>query len=343
MSILGGFDVHRAQVTYDYVDTESGRVRSGRVAPACRETLRAWLTWFGGRDVTFAVEGCTGWRFVVEELVGGGFGARLAEPAETANLRGNKRQAKTDRIDARHLRRLLVEDRVPESWIPPGQVLEVRALLQLYKDLSEERTSWVQRIHATLFHQGVPSVAGRLSDPAVRAKLRDGPATVGLSPAGALAVAVALAQLDRLEVEVDLVHAEIAAFGHKQPACRVLEQELFGVGQLTAVALWAYLGDTRRFSSSAQAVRHAGLDVTVYSSNGKRLSRGRLSRQGPPILRWLVFEAAHHSARASAPDHDYYAEMAERIDAQRAALSVARKIVRRAHHILRNLDRKSVV
>ena len=98
----------------------------------------------------------------------------------------------------------------------------------------------------------------------------------------------------------------------------------------------AFLGDTRRFSSSAQAVRHTGLDVTVYSSDGKR-APGHLSHQGPPILRWALFEAGHQGSRASSPDHGYYADVAARIDANRAALSVARKLARRSHHILRAL------
>ena len=338
MAIVGGFDVHRRQVTFDYLDAESGKVCSGRIEPACRETLRGWLAGrFAGRsDVTFAVEGCTGWRFIVEECIRAGVTVKLAEPAAMANLRGNKRQAKTDKIDARHGRRLLCEGRLPESWIPPFQVLEMRAILQLYKDLAEERTAWYQRIHATLFHQGAPSLAGRLSEPAVRAKLRADPAGVGLSPAGAQAAATAVRRIDELDAEADPIYAQIVRFTRRQPGCVAL-QTLYGVGPLTAAGLWAFLGDTRRFSSSRQAVRHVGLDVTVYSSDGKRLAHEHLSRQGPPILRWLLFESAQHAARRTSPDYGYYTQLAERIDTDRAALSVARKTIRRAHHILREL------
>src|SRR6266700_3673823 len=194
---------------------------------------------------------------------------------------------------------LVADGRVPLSWIPPRQVCELRALLQLYRDLAEEHTAWTQRIHATLFHQGVPSLAGRLSDPRARALLEQ---DIGLSPAGAQAVAA----------------------------------ELYGVGPLVAAIVWAFLGDARRFSSSAQAVRHTGLDVTVYSSDDKR-APGHLSHQGPPILRWALFEAGHQGSRASSPDHLYYTDVAARIDANRAALSVARKLARRSHHILRRL------
>ena len=57
-------------------------MRRGRITPACRETLRHWLERFAGEEVTFAVEGCTGWRFVVEELPRAGVTAVLAEPTE---------------------------------------------------------------------------------------------------------------------------------------------------------------------------------------------------------------------------------------------------------------------
>jgi transposase len=337
MAIVGGFDVHRRQVTFDYADTGTGQVRRGRISPACRETLRVWLERFAGRDdVTFAVEGCTGWRFITEELARAGITVLLAEPAETAHLRGPRHRAKTDRTDARHLRILVAEGRVPLSWIPPEEVTEMRAVLELYRDLREEHTAWTQRIHATLFHHGVPGLAGRLSDPRARAWLQDAGAGLGLSPAAAQAVQVALRRMEDLEAELAPVHAQIAAFSRRQPGCKALQQQLFGVGPLVSAVIWAFLGDTRRFSSSAKAVRHTGLDITVYSSDGKR-TPGRLSHQGPPILRWALFEAGHQGSRASSPDHAYYTDVAARIDANRAALSVARKITRRAHHILRGL------
>ena len=96
------------------------------------------------------------------------------------------------------------------------------------------------------------------------------------------------------------------------------------------------LGDARRFSSSAQAVRHTGLDITVYSSDRKG-PPGRLSRQGPPVLRWAVYEAGKTHARSSAPGHRYYAQVKDRCNGKRAALSEARKIVRRACHLLGEL------
>src|SRR6266536_5573416 len=69
MSIIGGLDIHRKQLTFDYVETETGRVERGRIAPADRERLADWLTRFDtATPVAFALEGCTGWRDVVEEM-----------------------------------------------------------------------------------------------------------------------------------------------------------------------------------------------------------------------------------------------------------------------------------
>jgi hypothetical protein len=141
MSIVGGLDLHRQQITFDYLDTESGQVSRGRVAPADREHLREWLRRVERQEAAFAVEACTGWRFVVEELERAGARAHLAEPADTQAARGPKRHAKTDRSDSRLLRELLADGKLPESWIAPEVVLEWRERVRVYKSLVDQRTT----------------------------------------------------------------------------------------------------------------------------------------------------------------------------------------------------------
>jgi hypothetical protein len=85
MPIVGGLGIHRKQISFDYLNTETGQVRRGQISPADREHLHAWLARFAGRDdVAFAVEGCTGWRYVAEELAAAGVAVHLAVPAGTA-------------------------------------------------------------------------------------------------------------------------------------------------------------------------------------------------------------------------------------------------------------------
>ncbi len=237
MAIVGGLDVHRKQITFDYLDTSTGEVRRGRV-PGTRLAFRDWLGRLDVRPAAFAVEGCTGWRFVVEELRRAGMDAHLAEPADTRALRGPKRHAKTDGIDARHLRELLQAGTLPESWIPPEQVREMRTRVRLYKDLVDERTTWQQRIQALLFHHGV-NLGGELL---VSARRRQLEAEEGLSPAAREAVAVALRQIDRLAAELQPLRQAFHRFAQQQPGCRALTQE-YGIGSLLGVAI---LGGTGR-------------------------------------------------------------------------------------------------
>jgi transposase len=337
MSVVGGVDIHRKQLTFDYLDTVTGQVRRGRVAPADREHLRAWLARFAGRgDIAFAMEGCTGWRYVAGELAAAGIGVHLAEPAGTAAARGRKRRAKTDRTDARHLRQLLAEGRLPECWIPPAPILECRALLETCHDLRREHTAWLQRIHAVFFHQGAPALGeGALRGARGLAAVRAA-AAAHLSPAGQVQVAVAVEMMTVLEERLhELRHRLLDAAGHMAGA-KVLAERIYGVGPLTALALTCWLGGKDRFSSARKAVRFAGLDITVYSSDGKR-SPGRLSRQPPPVLRWTACEAGKAHARATAPDHASYAAVRDRKNGKRAALPEARKIIRQACRILAEL------
>jgi transposase len=334
-SIAGGLDIHRKQITFDYLDTVTGEVRCGQVVPADRAHLRAWLARFENpAGVAFAAEACTGWRYVAEELQRAGIEAHLAEPADTAAARGRKRRAKTDRADARLQRDLLMQGRLPECWIPPEHVLECRALLELYHDLRTEHTAWVQRVHAVLFHQGAPAFGdlSRADAPAQLAKLARG----HLSPAGQVQIGSYLRMLAGLEAELAAVRHRLLAAARRLRGAKALAESIYGVGPMTGLALTCWLGGAGRFSSARKAVRFAGLDITVYSSDGKR-SPGHLSRQGPPVLRWAVYEAGKTHARAVAPDHGYYAAVKDRKDGKRAALSEARKIIRRACHILSEL------
>jgi transposase len=337
MPIVGGLDIHRKQLTFDYLDTVTGEVKRGQIAPADRAHLRAWLARFAGRDgVAFAVEGCTGWRYVAEELAAAGIAVHMGEPADTAAARGRKRHAKTDKTDSRHLRTLLAEGRLPECWIPPEQILEYRALLETYHDLRREHTAWVQRIHAVFFHQGAPALGeGALRTERGLAALRAA-AAAHLSPGGQLQVATALDMLAVVEARLGPLRHQLADAARHLTGAKVLAARLYGVGPITALALTCWLAGEGRFSSSRKAVRFTGLDITVWSSDRKG-PPGRLSRQGPPMLRWAVYEAGKTHARAAAPGHAYYATVKDRKNSKRAALSEARKLVRQACHILTEL------
>jgi transposase len=301
VTIVMGLDQHRAQITAEWVNTESGEIARARVAPAHREGVRRFLGRFRGRELEVALEATTGWRFVVEELHAIGAGVHLAEPAETSARRGNKKRAKSDRADARHLRELLMIERLPESWIAPGHLLDLRARVRLRHTLVDQRGEWQQRIQAVLYHHGVPQ-RRQLCTREGRAWLE----AVELAAVAREQITVALVMIDALDVQLAPLTRELRAYARRQPGCRALMAH-YGIGELTAVTILAELGDARRFSSSRHAVRYSGLDITVHQSDQRR-APGHLSRQGPPALRWALFEGAQVARRTGSPDRDYYTQ-----------------------------------
>ena len=119
---------------------------------------------------------------------------------------------------------------------------------------------------------------------------------------------------------------------HGQPL-----QRIFGIGPVLAATILAELGDAKRFRRSRQVVRVAGLDPVVRDSADTQ-RRGHLAKQGAPCLRWALVEAAQHACRKNSPDHELYVRARGHAGANPATLTIARKIGKRAFHVLRELE-----
>jgi transposase len=336
MAIVAGFDVHRAQITFDALDGETGEIRRGRIR-ATPEGVRDWVGRFGGEQVHVAVEACTGWLFVCGALAEVGAVAHLAEPVETSALRGKKRRAKTDREDARWLRELLAEGRLPEAWIAPAHVLEWRTRSRLRKTLVDERTSWLQRVQATLFHHGICGAPDKL----LSAKGREFLSGLELPDAARERIAVSLSMIEAIDRQLAPLEAQLRKLARRQPGCRALMAH-YGIGELTAPTILCELGDVTRLSASRKAVRCAGLDIGVHRSD-RRSRPGKLTRQGSPQLRWALYESAQAACRPTSPDRaDYLALKARGLSHTRASLTISRKLARRCFHTLRELGPKAL-
>src|SRR4051794_18638158 len=332
VTIVMGLDQHRAQITAEWIDTATGEISRARVAPADRAGVRRFAARFRGEDLEVALEATTGWRFVVEEFAAIAARVHLAEPAETAARRGTKKRAKSDRADARHLRELLMVGRLPESWIPPGHLLDLRARVRLRHTLVDQRREWQQRIQAVLYHHGVPPRSWLLG---AQSRLAGGPGAA----AGGTRADHDRARADRRARRAARAAGPRAARLRPTPgrlprADAPLRHRATDVGH-----------DPRRarrrapLQLLARGRRYAGLDITVHQSDARR-APGHLSRQGPAALRWALFEAAQCARRPASPDHDYYLQTAERLGGNRACLAVARKLLKRSFHTFANSARR---
>jgi len=273
MPIVGGLDIHRKQLTFDYVDNVTGSCKRGQIAPADRPHLADWLArrFTGRRDVEFALEGCTGWRYVAEELSRAGAGPHVGEPADTAALRGRKRHAKTDRTDARHLRlfagRRAASRMLGPAGPHPGVPGAAGAVSAICGSSTPPGPSASMRCCSTRAPRGCPVRAGCAPSGAGPSWPRSRQSTCPRS--GMARVATALAMLAILDEHLDAVHAQLLHAARHLTGAKILAARLYGVGPITALALTCWLAGAGRFSSTRKAVRFTGLDVTVHSSDGK--------------------------------------------------------------------------
>jgi transposase len=293
VTIVMGFDQHREQITWDALDSWTGELRRGRIRPADRESFRHFLRRFGGERLEAALEATTGWRFMVEELKAVGAEVHLAEPAETKVLRGPKRGAKTDRADAKHLRELLQQGRVPESWIAPEQILELRSLVRLRRALVEQRTAWLQRIHAQLFHHGHPARRDLL----VRER-RAWVEGLELPHAARTQIEIALRLIDHLNVQLVPLDRELRQIANGWPGTKALQAH-YGIGPLTACA-----GRRSRPPSPPTSPARPTVTTTrmppIGSAATAPASRWRASRFSAPTTRCANSVRRHSSPHDTA-------------------------------------------
>ena len=214
---------------------------------------------------------------------------------------------------------------------------EWRTRTRLRKTLVDERTTWLARVQATLFHHGVAGVPDKLLSAAGREFL-DG---LELPAAARERIEVALALVDALDRQLAPIEAELRQLARRQPGCRALIAH-YGVGELTAPVILSELGDATRLSASRKAVRCAGLDVGVHRSD-RRSRVGKLTKQGSPQLRWALYEAAQAACRPTSPDRaDYLALKRCGLSHPRASMTIARQLARRCFHTLRELGSEAL-
>jgi transposase len=329
--MFAAIDIHKHAFQAAVLDPETGDVVEARFS-ADRECLGRWAEQWQGRVTAVAIEATTGWRWVWRVLVSYGFEVRLAEPVQARALLGRRRSAKTDRLDARWLARLLAKEMLPASWIPPEEIQQLRDRTRLRKALAEDRRRWGQRLHAYLMHEGWPCSKARLLTP----EGMRWAASLRLPAHARLQIDSLLAIIGALEAQLDTVDAELRRFARNDQRCQAL-QTIYGVGPILACHLLAEIGEASRFRRAEQITRLAGLDPVVDES-GETRRRGHLAKAGSPHLRWALVEAAVHANRQGAPDVAVYRTTRARRDATIARLTVARKIGKRVYHTLRELE-----
>jgi transposase len=321
-----GIDLHRRRSHIAVIDEEGTEVLSRRITndPATFLELLAEID--GESEI--ALEATYGWEWLADLLQGAGYELHLAHPLRTKAIASAR--VKTDSVDARTLAQLLRADLLPEAYVAPRELRDLRDLLRHRIALTQMRSALKNRVHAMLARHGVQhghsdlfGVSG--SEFLAELDLRQPPRR-RLDSLLSL-----IADFDR---EIEATTREIDKRARRDERVEVLTQ-IRGVGPYTAMLVIAEVGDVARFASARKLCAWAGLTPTVRSSDGKaRL--GHITRQGSRALRWAMVEAAQKAPLGGGPLRETFEQIAKRRGRKIAKVAVARKIATLCFYGLRD-------
>ena len=326
MPVYVGIDVHRKRSQVAVLDA-AGEVHANRNVPNGVETI---LGVIGDLPIgtSVAFEAACGWGWLVEMLDDYGFEPHLVHPSRCRAIASAR--LKNDKVDAHILAQLLRADLLPEAWIAPPAVRQLRARLRHRIQLVRLRTLLRNRIHAVLADHGHDRAEGCWSGPG-----RDWLASLELPAASREVIEDCLAMIDALQVPIDRLDIEVREHAKADPRVKVLTG-LPGVGELTALVIVAEIGDIDRFGSARKLAAWAGLTPTVRGSD-QVIRHGHISNQGSTWLRWILCEAAQ-TAKRSPQFAGTYQSIRRRRGKKIATTAIARKLLTRAYHLLTDTE-----
>jgi transposase len=308
-----GMDLHRRRSVLVRMTPEGRRLETARItnsAPElCREIAKA------GEHPKVVLEATYGWYWAADALAAAGAEVHLAHPLGVKAF--TYRRVKNDEKDAADLADLLRMGRLPEAWIAPPQVRELRELTRYRIKLVRLRSSCKDQVHAVLAKLGIPVACSDLFGAWGTAWLDE----LALPQPYAGKVTSLRQLLAWLSGEISMLDTVIADLLGRYPPYWAVQQ-LPGIGPVLGAVIVAEIGDVSRFPAPGQLCSWAGLTPRHRESDLK-VARGHLTKQGSPILRWALVEAIQHQPAGSSPR-----ELKDRIIARRG--SQARSIAKAA-------------
>ncbi len=322
-----GIDLHRNRSHVAVID-EHGELSLSRRIANDPDVFRELLAALEG-ETQIALEATYGWEWLAELLEDSGYELHLAHPLRTKAIASAR--VKTDAVDARTLAQLLRADLLPEAYVAPRELRDLRDLLRQRVVLTHMRTALKNRVHALIARQGISRQQSDLFRGAGAAAIVE---ELALREEPRRRLEVLLRLIGDFDREIDALAKEIDRLARHDPRVEVLTQ-IRGIGRYIAMLVIAEVGEVERFPSARHLCAWAGLTPTVRSSDGKaRL--GHISRLGSSTLRWALVEAAQHTTRGGGPLRESFERIAKRRGRQVAKVAIARKLLTLCYYGLRD-------
>lgn len=318
-----GMDTHKDYYEIVEMDKE-GNILDEKRLSSDLETLKEYAAQLpSGCELAF--EASWSWRYIVQ-IFRNHADLHMAHPMKARGIVSSKR--KTDRLDARNLAHLLRTRFLPESYIPPKEIMEYRDLFRHKISLTHRKTETKNRIQNVLLSNGIKHDFSDLFGKAGIQYLR----SIELNDADRILINSELNVLEILENEIEAMENHIHNIVKGNTDFRLL-MTIPGVNSLSALICGAEIGDVKRFPTPKNLVGAAGLAPSIRSSGGKE-RHGHITKQGSKWLRWILVQNCLILIKYPGKIKEFYARLKKRKGHKIAIVACARKLLTIIWHML---------
>lgn len=323
MNYAIGVDLHKDSATIAVLGRDGKLVEQKTIATKCKLQLRDYFSSYGLQcEVAFESVGFYHWFW---DLIGPVVGKlHLADPVGVRARAGRK--AKTDKNDAMIIAEMLLEGKIPEAYVPHEPFASLRKLVRTRHGFARSLAHARKALRWISLKTNLPGPASLTSDRAQKWLLsQDGKFSDTDRKSGRLHIDIirnteyALADIERT------IFDYIAKFPELHRRWFIL-QSIPGVGTITAATIISETADILRFSSAGQICSYAGLAPRI-SQSGETVRHGHISKQGPPILRWVLQQAAWVAIAHSPEARRIFNRISRKAGKKKAATAMARKLL----------------
>jgi transposase len=326
-----GIDIHKRSGLAVLKDEEGNIMESLRFSNDRRGISRLIRMLEPHGDVRAAVEASGNfWIRLYEALEESGVEVLLSNPMKTRAIA--EARIKSDKLDASILADLVRADLVAESYVPPREVRDRRALLRYRVGLIRSRVKVKNRVHALLDRHEADHGFTDLFGAGGMKWLED----IELPGMDGLILRLALSEIRHLNGLLEEVSRAIAREAVKDKRVELL-LGFKGIDYYTAMVLVNEIGDINRFSSAKKLVSWAGLCPSLHQS-GPTLRTGGITKRGNKWVRWVMTQAAHQAARFDPKMRGFFLRVERRRGRQKAIVAVARKLLVSVYYVLSRME-----
>lgn len=315
-----GVDLHKHYVVIGGVNTRQEEVLQPR-----RVELDKWVKWAKAHlhptDILVVEATTNTWEFY-DETVGLVQRVIVADPRKIAWIAHAR--VSTDPQAAMKLARLSAAGLVPEVWVPPVEVRELRTLIAHRRQLVKQQTMLKNQLHSLLHRHHLALPEG---DPFAACN-REWWEGLQVSPTERLHIRQDLATLAQVMSQLAEVDVELHRLSRSEPwaATMAFLIQLPGIGIVIAMMVLSAVGDITRFPSSKKLVGYSGLGAGVHDS-GQTHRSGHITKEGRKELRWAMVEAAWSAVKTHPHWKAEYERLCQRMHPNKAIVVIARKLL----------------